>query len=75
MSRPDIVHIGCGAGFSGDRVDGAVAVVESLAASGQRAYLMYETLAEEFQPKSRDILNAVRNIYRIIRRVEKRLQS
>lgn len=46
MSSPDIVRIGCGAGFSGDRVDGAVAVVESLAASGSRAYLMYETLAE-----------------------------
>jgi hypothetical protein len=36
---------------------------------------IYETLAEEFEAKSNDISNAVRNIYRIIRRVEDRMQS
>lgn len=43
--------IGCAAGFSGDRTDAASAVVDTLIArcdraSGQRAYLMFETLAE-----------------------------
>ena len=42
----DLLRIGCGAGFSGDRWDAAVPVVESLAASGGPAVLMYETLAE-----------------------------
>ena len=45
MNR-DCVHIGCGAGFSGDRIDAAIPVVETLAASGRPAYLIYETLAE-----------------------------
>lgn len=43
--------IGCAAGFSGDRVDAAEAVVDTLIARcaaqpGQRAFLMFETLAE-----------------------------
>lgn len=43
--------IGCAAGFSGDRVDAAGPVVESLIARcaarpGQRAFLIFETLAE-----------------------------
>ena len=42
----DLLRIGCGAGFSGDRWDAAVPVVEALAASGGPAVLMYETLAE-----------------------------
>ena len=46
MPAPDGVHIGCGAGFSGDRTDGAGPVVETLIASGRPAYLMYEALAE-----------------------------
>ncbi len=40
------LHIGCGAGFSGDRWDGAVAVVKTLRASGAPAVLIFETLAE-----------------------------
>ncbi len=40
------VHIGCGAGFAGDRWDAAVPVVASLARRAGPRYLMYETLAE-----------------------------
>lgn len=45
-SPAPVLRIGCGAGFSGDRWDAAVAVVETLAAAGGPAVLMYETLAE-----------------------------
>src|SRR5437016_10310589 len=38
--------IGCGACFSGDRADAAIPVVDTLAARGGPACLMYETLAE-----------------------------
>ncbi len=38
--------VGCGAGFSGDRLDAAVPVVEALAARGGPAALIFETLAE-----------------------------
>lgn len=41
-----VFRIGCGAGFSGDRWDAAVAVVQTLAARGGPAALMFETLAE-----------------------------
>jgi hypothetical protein len=41
-----MLRIGCGAGFSGDRWDAAVAVVRTLAALGGPAVLMFETLAE-----------------------------
>jgi hypothetical protein len=40
------VHIGCGAGFSGDRWDAAVPVVATLARRDGPRYLMFETLAE-----------------------------
>lgn len=48
MDRPHRppLHIGCGAGFSGDRWDAAVPVVATLRASGAPAVLMFETLAE-----------------------------
>ena len=41
-----VVNIGCGAGFSGDRVDAAIPVVESLAKRDGPKYLIFETLAE-----------------------------
>ncbi|HET9576618.1 MAG TPA: acyclic terpene utilization AtuA family protein [Usitatibacter sp.] len=40
------LFIGCAAGFSGDRVDAAGPVVETLSRSDGRRILMYETLAE-----------------------------
>lgn len=40
-----MLHVGCASGFSGDRTDGAVPVVESLISRGGGA-LVYETLAE-----------------------------
>jgi hypothetical protein len=46
VSTSRTVHIACGSGFSGDRTDAAIAVVESLVRSKAPAYLMYETLAE-----------------------------
>jgi len=42
----DLVHVGCGAGFAGDRTDASGPVVEALAASGATSYLIFETLAE-----------------------------
>jgi hypothetical protein len=42
----DVVRIGCGAGFAGDRFDAGVAVARTLAASAGAAYLIYETLGE-----------------------------
>ncbi|MDE0811039.1 MAG: DUF1446 domain-containing protein, partial [Alphaproteobacteria bacterium] len=41
-----IVHIGCGAGFSGDRVDASIPVVATLAKRDGPRYLIFETLAE-----------------------------
>jgi hypothetical protein len=41
-----LLRIGCGAGFSGDRWDAAVAVVRTLVQLGGPAVLMFETLAE-----------------------------
>lgn len=38
--------MGCGAGFSGDRVDAAISVANAIAASGRPGALMFETLAE-----------------------------
>ena len=38
--------IGCGAGFSGDRVDAPQAVVDHLIDDGRPAALMLETLGE-----------------------------
>ncbi len=45
MDKP-VVHIGCGAGFSGDRVDAAIPVVETLSRRKGPRYLIFETLAE-----------------------------
>ena len=46
MSAPDRFLMGCGAGFSGDRVDAPVSVVDCIAQSGRPGALMFETLAE-----------------------------
>lgn len=40
------VHIGCGAGFAGDRFDAAVPVVAALAHAQGERFLIYEVLAE-----------------------------
>lgn len=40
------LRIGCAAGFSGDRTDGAAPVVEALVAAGGPGVLIFETLAE-----------------------------
>jgi hypothetical protein len=40
------VHIGCGAGFAGDRFDAAVPVVAALANAKGERFLIYEVLAE-----------------------------
>jgi len=40
------MHIGCAAGFSGDRTDAASPVVDALIAAGGPAVLIFETLAE-----------------------------
>lgn len=42
----DVFLMGSGAGFSGDRVDAAVSVVEAIARSGRPGAIMFETLAE-----------------------------
>jgi len=44
--RMQTLAVGCGAGFSGDRVDAAVPVVKTLIARGGPAALMFENLAE-----------------------------
>jgi hypothetical protein len=41
-----LVHVGCGAGFSGDRCDAGLPVIQTLSRLGGPAYLNYETLAE-----------------------------
>jgi hypothetical protein len=38
--------VGTGAGYSGDRLDAAIAVVRDLRASGERAAIIFETLGE-----------------------------
>lgn len=40
------LHVGCAAGFSGDRTDAAAPVVDALVASGAASVLVFETLAE-----------------------------
>jgi hypothetical protein len=40
------VHIGCGAGFAGDRFDAAVPVIAALAHAPGERFLIYEVLAE-----------------------------
>ncbi len=44
--NPPLLRIGCAAGFSGDRTDAALPVVEALVAAGGPAVLIFETLAE-----------------------------
>lgn len=46
MAARNVVHVGCGAGFSGDRIDAAQPVVRSLAACDGPAAIMFETLGE-----------------------------
>lgn len=48
MTTPSLspLLIGCAAGFSGDRVDAAGPVVDTLIARGGPAFLIFETLAE-----------------------------
>lgn len=46
MERGGRFLMGCGAGFSGDRVDAAVSVVGAMVRSGEPGALMFETLAE-----------------------------
>jgi Acyclic terpene utilisation family protein AtuA len=41
-----LVRIGCGAGFAGDRVDASAAVIAELARFAGPRFLMFETLAE-----------------------------
>ena len=41
-----VLRIGCAAGFSGDRTDAALPVVQDLIAAGKPSVLMFETLAE-----------------------------
>ena len=43
---PSTVYIGCGAGFSGDRLDAAIPVVNTLTKKQGPKYLIFETLAE-----------------------------
>lgn len=44
--HPPTLHVGCAAGFSGDRTDAAAPVVDALIAAGGPAVLIFETLAE-----------------------------
>jgi hypothetical protein len=46
MKTEAILRVGCAAGFSGDRTDAALPVVQALIASGGPAVLIFETLAE-----------------------------
>lgn len=46
MNTDTTLRVGCAAGFSGDRTDAALPVVNALIASGGPAVLIFETLAE-----------------------------
>ncbi len=46
MADKDRFLMGCGAGFSGDRIDAPVSVVGCIARSGRPGAIMFETLAE-----------------------------
>jgi hypothetical protein len=46
MADTRLLHVGSAAGFSGDRVDAADAVVDALIHTGEPACLIFETLAE-----------------------------
>jgi len=45
MANGDRFLMGCGAGFSGDRIDAPVSVVDCIARSGRPGAIMFETLA------------------------------
>lgn len=42
----DLVHIGCGAGFMGDRFDASLPILKSMETRTSPKYLMFEVLAE-----------------------------
>ena len=46
MSSSEIFRLGCGSGFSGDRLDAPGPVVDALIAAGGPAAMMFETLGE-----------------------------
>jgi hypothetical protein len=46
VPQHETVRVGCGAGFSGDRLDAPLPVVRSLIAQGGPAAIMFETLGE-----------------------------
>ncbi|WP_199287829.1 acyclic terpene utilization AtuA family protein [Kushneria phosphatilytica] len=46
MSEPELLHIGYGAGFAGDRPDAAIALAHDLAERPGPRYLAFELLAE-----------------------------
>lgn len=46
MNAQESFLMGCGAGFSGDRIDAPLSVVNAIAASGRSGAIMFETLAE-----------------------------
>ncbi len=46
MADEDRFLMGCGAGFSGDRIDAPISVVDCIAQSGRPGAIMFETLAE-----------------------------
>lgn len=46
MGTTGAMWVGCGAGFSGDRLDAPAPVVRTLVRSGRPAAIMFETLAE-----------------------------
>ncbi len=46
MTPASVLRIGCAAGFSGDRTDVALPVVQDLIAAGKPSVLIFETLAE-----------------------------
>ena len=46
MTDSNIFMMGCGAGFSGDRIDAPISVVDAIATSGRPGAIMFETLAE-----------------------------
>src|SRR5262249_3373921 len=43
---PDLVRIGCGAGFAGDRADAALPIIAELARHSGPRFLIFEVLAE-----------------------------
>ena len=75
MNQHDTFCIGCAAGFSGDRLDVAEPVVDTLIELGQPAAIMFETLAERtlalaqlarqrdpqqgFEPKLRELIEPI----------------